>query len=307
MNKIDFYAQEPHHIKHASSIYDALPLIIKGNFCKNVSEIRSDYVAVFSYKSLKDVNNFRKKVIFGEHGVGLSYNIEHPSYVGSNVGRERVILRLVPNQLARKREKKILKCPIEVIGVPYMDQFKDLKVKGKFKGDKPTVAFAFHWDATAAPETRSAATYFLPHLAELKKHYNVIGHAHPRIMSRMYMIYGRNGVGAAGDFEDVMKEADVLCVDNSSIMYQFGWLNKPIVLLNDPRYRKDVEHEGNPRFWRHADMAPNVNHPSELKDAIDDALAGKYQKRLRECVKEIIPFTDPKKAVKAIRVCLKKN
>lgn len=294
MQKIDFLARETHHIEHARAVYDNLPPVIRGQLCSKITDCKHELVAVFSYKGLKDANAFGKKIIYFEHGAGLSYNEDHPSYAGSRVGRENVVLRLVPNEIAKKRDEGIYP-HIEVVGMSIMDKWSHISNKPQ----KPyTVAFSPHWDAMSCPETRSAAYHFIKGLKNIR--HTVVGHGHPRIINRLEIKYAKIGIRSVNNFGWIMRNADVLLVDNSSVMYMFP---KPIVLLNDPRYRRDVEHEGNPRFWRHADMAPNANSPEDLNECIKEALSGKYDKRRKECIDEVIPYKGEsvKRTIKVIK------
>jgi glycosyltransferase involved in cell wall biosynthesis len=71
------------------------------------------------------------------------------------------------------------------------------------------------------------------------------------------------------DVDRVLSEADLLVVDNSSCAFEMAAIGKPVVLLNLPSYRRDVEH--GLRFWSHP-PGIQVDHPSELADAICLAL-----------------------------------
>jgi glycosyltransferase involved in cell wall biosynthesis len=71
------------------------------------------------------------------------------------------------------------------------------------------------------------------------------------------------------DVDKVLSEADVVVADNTSLLYEAAALNIPTVCLNIPSYRREVEHSG--RFWSNP-PGPQVDHPSELADAIVCAL-----------------------------------
>jgi CDP-glycerol glycerophosphotransferase (TagB/SpsB family) len=104
-----------------------------------------------------------------------------------------------------------------------------------------------------------------------------------------------------------MKDADVYVCDNSSTIFEFAFLKKPVVLLNNPLYRKNVEHEGNPRFWKYANIGPNVNRPHELRGAIIEALNNYdiYKERRDEALKEVFVYLDGKCADRAAKAIIK--
>jgi glycosyltransferase involved in cell wall biosynthesis len=138
-------------------------------------------------------------------------------------------------------------------------------------GTLPTVAISFHWDAAVCPETRSAWRYYDPHLPRLcaDPRFRVVGHGHPRLWPTIRRRWAELGVEQWPDVDRVLSEADLLVVDNSSIAFEMAAIGTPVVLLNLPSYRRDVEHGG--RFWS-APPGVQVDHPSELADAIACAL-----------------------------------
>jgi glycosyltransferase involved in cell wall biosynthesis len=136
----------------------------------------------------------------------------------------------------------------------------------------PTVAVTFHADLAVCPETRSAWRYYDPHLPRLvaDPRFRVVGHGHPRLWPTLRHRWSELGVDQWPDVDQVLSEVDLLVVDNSSVAFEFAAIGKPVVLLNLPSYRRDVEHGG--RFWT---SPPGIqcDHPSELADTICRALA----------------------------------
>jgi CDP-glycerol glycerophosphotransferase (TagB/SpsB family) len=142
-------------------------------------------------------------------------------------------------------------------------------------------------------------------LSELTREFDVIGHGHPRIMNHLRQIYKLHKIPVYADWKRVMRKADIYVCDNSSTIYEFAYLRKPVVLLNADEYRKHVNHEGNPRFWKHADVGPQVDKPVELNyrvwKAWDDYKL--YLPRIDAANKEIFTYLDGRcseRAVKAI-------
>jgi UDP-N-acetylglucosamine:LPS N-acetylglucosamine transferase len=100
--------------------------------------------------------------------------------------------------------------------------------------------------------------------------FKVYGHAHPRVASQLKPYYEEAGIEFISSFDDVMDRADLYVCDNSSTMYEFASLGRPVVTLNAPWYRRDTNH--GLRFWDYADMGTVVNEPEELVPAISSAL-----------------------------------
>lgn len=305
MKKVDFLAREIHHQKHARAIYDALPEKYRGVFTADPAELKSSIVATFSYGDLKKASALGKKVIYGEHGVGLYYNTEHASYAGSTKNRECVILRLSPNERHAKKERETLTCPVEVVGVPMMDKWANRNYR--VKTYNPTVAISFHFDCLVCPETRSAFSYYQAALSRLAENFKVIGHGHPRMIEKLAYYYKRYGIQIEKDFDKVLQKADVYICDNSSTIFQFAFTKKPVVLLNCPYYRKNVEHEGNPRFWKHAGMGPQVDHFNDLVKSVRLALDSReaYRPKLEEAVADLFVYQDGKCAERAAQAIIK--
>jgi hypothetical protein len=309
MKKVDFFSREEHHIKHGMALYEKMPEKYKGQFfhCEGeLAQSKNDIVVVFSYGDLRRADTVGKKIIFMEHGVGMYYNVEHPSYAGSTQHRGNVILRLSPNELHARKERDTLSCPVKVVGVPKMDKWASFRENVRIRRRKPVVAVSFHWDCHVCPETRSAYSYFMRGIDILKMHYNVIGHGHPRIIDRLEKMYKTRGIPVYRDFDDIMKKADVYMCDNSSTIFEFAFIKKPVVFLNSPYYRKNIHHEGNPRFWKYANMGPQANKPDDLVSAVYWALFlyNKNILRMEEATQEIFTFTDGRAGERAVEAII---
>jgi hypothetical protein len=308
LKKVDFIAREPHHVVHAKAVYDALPYQYRGIFTSSVEDLSksgNEYCAAFSFGDLKLANIAEKKTIYADHGVGFFFNTSHPSYAGSAIGRENCILRLSPNEMHAKKERETLPCPVEVVGVPMMDKWAN--VRDTVSPYNPKVAISFHWDGRVVPETRSALAFYLSALPELKEKYTLIGHGHPRVMNFLEDVYRSHGILIERDFDKVLKECDVYVCDASSTIYQAAFAKKAVVLLNCKHYRKNVEHEGNPRFWKYADIGPQVERASELVDAVERAVKfrHKYLPRIKEANEAVFSFLDGKCGERAANAIIK--
>lgn len=300
--QIDFFAREKHHIEHALAIYEKLPEELKGNFITDrprLGRSRNKVVAVFAYGDLRIASKFGKKVIFGDHGVGMFYNTIHPSYAGSLAFRDSVILRLSPNEIHAKKERETLSCPVEIVGVPKMDKWLGQRNFRKHKKRSPVIAISFHWDCKVCPETKSNYKYYYEVLKEMRQKFKILGHGHPRIMPLLETVYRPLGIKIVKDFGEVIKNADVYICDNSSTLFEFAFVKKPVILLNYPFYRKDIEHEGNPRFWRLANMGIQVDKPDQLIPATYETLANPKLKEQEKAVEEVFYYLDGQCAERA--------
>lgn len=313
--KVDFFAREPHHAQHAKAIYDKMPEAHKGIFTDDFKKIivsDNEHVAVFSYGDLRHTQHTRKKVIFGEHGAGMYYNgTAHPSYAGSTQGRNNVVLRLSPNKTHAKKEMETLKgVPVSIVGMPKMDEWaahRDDFQKTYDPDRTPVVAVSFHWNCRVCPETMSSYKHFAHVLDQVDREFTLIGHGHPRIMNEMRHIYRTLDIKVCADWRRVMKEADIYVCDNSSTIFEFAYLRKPVVLLNAPNYRKNVTHEGNPRFWKYANIGPQVDDPATLTAKIWEAWDDypKFLPLIDKAVDDVFTYTDGKCAERAVAEIIK--
>lgn len=198
-------------------------------------------------------------VVYMSHGNGQA--MPHEGYTGGV--REGVVLFLAVNDYAAKRWiAGNPGCAVEVIGCPKLDEWTD----------EPThperICISFHWNCRIAPETRPAFRYFEPGLPRLAKKFDVVGHAHPR-----YRHIGKHfekvGIPFVADFEEVVATCGLYLNDCSSTLYEFAALDRPVVVLNAPFYRREVEH--GLRFWEYADVGTNCDHPDDLVAAVKRA------------------------------------
>lgn len=158
----------------------------------------------------------------------------------------------------------------------------------------PLVVVSFHWHAQIGiPEAGTAWPTFRPYLRHLTRRFRLALHAHPRIRGSVQSEAGKWGVPFIADFDEVLDTAGVYVNDCSSTLYEFAAFGGPVVVLNAPSFRRDVEH--GLRFWQYADVGPNVNRPTELAPAIERALADppEVRERRREISRALYPYDDP--------------
>lgn len=242
------------------------------------------------------------KVVLTEHGCGLTYNEPDNSYVGAP-DRPNVELFLFPNELCAARQRAVHpdREIVDLGSSPRLDRWVGLE---RSPNPRPVVAMSFHWDCTVVPETRSALYWYRKKLdLLLERGWEIIGHAHPRAEQHLKLIWKRLGVEFVADFEDVLARADLLAVDNSSVLYEFAATGRPVVAMNCPRYRRNVHH--GLRFWEHV-PGLQCDLPDELPDVIAEALAdGPEARSLREAaVGVVFPRNDGQASVRAAEAVL---
>jgi len=262
--KIHAVGSLPHYRDHVEATWQHLPDALKGeqSWGRGASVPRSadprDLVMVAGYY---DVDRARgHNVIYVEHGAGQSYYSEngkpHPAYHGSE-HPDNVVVYLSPNQKVADSWDR----PAYAIGAPVCDPYPLIT-----DNQRPVVAITFHWDCTLFPETRSALDHYQKHLGRLvrflrEQGFDVLGHHHPRD-PRLPIIW-RNLQVRPATVHEVRRSADILVVDNSSLAYEMLYLNRSVVTLNAPWYRREVEH--GLRFWEHV-PGQAVDEPEELFD-----------------------------------------
>jgi hypothetical protein len=315
MRKIDFFAGEEHFFDHISPIWRELPEHLKGTFYvrKRVEEKRAKssgipYVVgeptnseLCLVASIGDYRATTKDVVFMEHGIGHQYSNNNAGYAGG-AGKDRAILFLNQHHITDERNLKTYpNVPHAIIGTPKMDKVQ--RTGWTVHKRKPVVCMSFHWDCKVSPETRSSYPFYkkmIPILYKLKKDFDFVLHAHPKNGFQDEVKHDFPEITFIDKFEDVMKIADVYVIDNSSTMYEFLVTGKPIVVLNCPYYRFDVNH--GIRFWDYIG-GMQVNRTKDLIPTILDTIAFPTQLQdLRdEIVSELYPYY-PNATERAVKV-----
>jgi hypothetical protein len=104
--------------------------------------------------------------------------------------------------------------------------------------------------------------------------WSVLGHYHPHeiragTLHERLRVYHRGGIEVVDAFEEVMERADVFITDNSSSLYEFAALGKPVVVLSPPWYRRFVRH--GLRFWE-ALPGVEVTRAEDLRETVAEVL-----------------------------------
>lgn len=272
---------------------------------------RQPHWLVASFSDLGRLGGARRAILL-EHGSGQTYSDGgHPENYSGGPRRHRVDLFLCPNQTVADRNGAVYPNATAVaVGCPRLDA---LTKYDKPCGDStPIVAFTFHWDVKAehvAPEARWAWPHYRTEIERLTerpdRNFHILGHGHPFAWGRLGPWWYDLGVETAEHFDDVAARADVLVADNTSALYEFAALDRPVVVLNAPWYRRDVEH--GLRFWESADVGLQVDDPADLWSVIQATLGADPQAaRRREIVAEVYPHLGEStgRAVEAMRASL---
>lgn len=201
--------------------------------------------------------------ILMEHGAGQSYSNDHASYAGG--ARENVIMFLVPGLGPAKRNRASHpSVPVVEIGNPRLDDLRAIPSTGE-----DAIAVAFHWAADAGCAESGTAWYaWRDHLDLLAERGRVLGHGHPRAFQELSGWYRAHGIEAVESYEEIVARARVLVADNTSIMYDWAALDRPVVALNSPTWNRRSRH--GLRFWD-AIPGPQVDAPADLLAAFDKA------------------------------------
>lgn len=323
-DRVAFFAGEGHFLDHLAPVWAELPPAHRAGFfvrdeelleharARSIDEVLvgvppagvTTYVSAIGDLRRVTKTDRRRPVILAEHGAGQTYSSRHPSYAGG-LGREGVVLFVVPNaHAARRNRARYPMTPNAIVGCPKLDHWHPEPPAG------PTTAVvSFHWRCRVAPETDTAFDHYLPVLERARLELEQAGvvlaaHAHPRLLDEAGPKLEAAGLEVLEDFEEVVARAHVYAVDNSSTLFEFAALDRPVVVLNSPRYRKGVEH--GLRFWACADVGPNVDNPERLASTILRSLEdGPVLRRKRErAIGRVYPVRDGTSSARAASAVL---
>lgn len=281
--RVDALSSSPKYRAHLAPVFEQLAAESRGSWRETDASSpalriltpprRSDVALVAGYLDFRTARRAGyKRIALMEHGIGQSYSTDDPHLPGGH-DRHDVGLFLSPNAHAASRDRaRYPKARVEIVGAPILET---LPWREGPRGR--VVALTFHWHYTRIPEMRSAFEHFRSSIAQLAERFELIGHAHPQATGDIVPLYKRLGIRYEPSYRRVLAEADLLVADNTSAIYEFASTGRPVVLLNAPEYRRDVEH--GLRFWEAADVGIQVDEPDELADAIEMALADPPERR----------------------------
>jgi hypothetical protein len=295
--KLDFFARRAHYLDHLAPVFRVLPAARRGVFTVSIDLIDyarqelgegaieiynertprgDDPILVASYGDIaRAARHPTRKIVHMEHGTGHAFG-SAPYPNGRKGKRDCVSLFLAPNAYTASLIRMARPTRVEVIGTPKMDEWttgQDPQVLlARPRNTSPVVAIAFHWGDRNAqpPEAGSAWEHYKKILPQLRDRYNLIGHGHPLAVEIHRQEFERLGIEWVSTFREVLQRADLYINDLSSTLYEFMLTGKPVVVLNAPWFRRDVQ--WGIRFWDYSDVGINVEQPDQLISAIDRTL-----------------------------------
>lgn len=297
--RVNLYASLEHYAEHLWPIWEALPEHARGAAwaaqpgswwgepLAGTADARAHPgpVLVASHGDCVAATTRGRHLIYVEHGAGQTYEGD-PTGVGatgmsgsSNRAMERVVLFVCPNPSVAARWRDRWRAPAVAVGCPKLDDWhiagSPMRPNNDSVQGRPAVAVTFHWDCSLVPETLGAWPAYDAALAELAawcRHHDVrlLGHGHPRIWPRIERRWQALEVQPVRHLSDVFDHADVLVADNTSAMFEFASLGRPVVALNAPWFRRHIEH--GLRFWDHV-PGIQVDEPAQLLPTLERQLA----------------------------------
>ncbi len=302
---VTFFSTEAHYAHHLWPVFQ----VMDGArwFHNGEPELLAEYVkdqtvVVAAHSDLLAAHKAgARKIVLMQHGAGQSYlsgakKYQHSSYPGGR-GHERAALALFPNQQSydHHRQRYGDRVPAEVVGCPKLDSWVDLPPKPR--SDPPMVVISFHWRCKVAREAGTVWDDYgwdaIHALVEMRDagEIDLAVHAHPRIADEVLNAWpGHWRVPFLDSFGSVRDVADLYVCDNSSTMFEFAAHDRPVVVMNSPRWRRNIHHGG--RFWDWAAVGPQVDGPVGLHDAVQSALEDGIIRRetRRWVVSEVYPY-----------------
>lgn len=224
------------------------------------------------------------RTVYVEHGAGQTYLGRDEAYAGGS-GLDHVVCFIGPGEHVSARWRAVYPSRLAVsVGCPALDVHlreragqthiapgaRDSRDESTTTARR-TVVVTCHWRCSVCPETLPAVDLFSAALHGLRTACNVevVGSSHPRDARRYERFWRGLGVPFMADPDDVIRTADLLVADNSSLLYEAAACGVPVLALNRPSYRRDVEH--GLRFWSHV-PGLSCDDPADLHRAIDRAL-----------------------------------
>lgn len=317
---VNAYASLPHYAQHIEPIVQALRREgVFGEFWSPRSvnpwgtplpvdlSARRDPVIVASHTDAVRMSHARRPLIYVEHGAGQTYvGVDRgagSSYSGGDHDHLNVVLYVCPNvNVAARWQARYPDRATVVAGCPRMDRWHSANLVTR-NADRRVVAWAWHWEGQACPETLSALGHYLTRIgacvaAWRAQGWNVVGHGHPRNETFLRHLWASHGV-EWWEASRIFDEAAVLVADNTSLLYEFASLDRGVVTLSAPWYRRDVEH--GLRFWSHI-PGIEVTDPAMLERVRLDVIANDdlpiVEKR-RAVVADVYAHADGKASTRA--------
>lgn len=324
--QVDFYASRSNYIDHLKPIYEGFPAEHRGHFIVRPEALKyaasigiAATIPMLSRRDrlwdgplviatpgghLEGLRLHNRPVALLNHGAGQSWvDVNHVAYAGGR-GRGYLALILEPGDHPAGRDRKVApRTKIVVIGCPKMDKW---YVRSPSPRHNPlVVVIGFHMDTRVNSESRSAFAHYqeaLPGLAKWArtKGIQLLGAGHPYFWQTLKPLWDKLGIEAIADWDEILERADIYIRDQMSSLYEFASLDRPVVVLNAPWYRRNVEH--GLRFWEYANVGVNCNDSDDLIPAIEKTIEDtpEQQELRHKAVQAVYKYTDGKATERAI-------
>lgn len=232
-------------------------------------EIAPGLVVVASRKDARSLKD--RPVALLEHGAGQTYGAAERGRDWA-VPNDNVLLFLAPSERVVDRNRDIYpNARCVVVSSPWVEKLAEIRNGFPWNEDvtPDTLVFTFHYEGSIVPEAGSAFSHFRDVLTEAKRVWDgpIVGTAHPRMMRRIKGWYEDNGIEIEPNFAKLVRRMKVLVADNTSAIWEACALDVPVVLMNSPNYRTDVEMW--PRFWDWSVVGPNIWNVTDLEWALE--------------------------------------
>lgn len=285
--KANAYVTQSHHFDHLGPVFDALSPAFRGDLYVGHDVATFAYVTALGFDPLvgmpppSDIpvivasgNELPavQRAILLAHGIEQRYTgIDHVCWAGGP-GRDHVILFVVPDEAAaRANWDRYPNTPCAIVGSPHVEVLRTLP---PYPLAEQRIAITGHWEANSlAPEMRGGFAWFESAYEKLcrARPESYVLHGHPKCQDYFAWKAREWQVEFEPSFEQLTQRAWCLIGDNTSAIYEWAALNRPVVVVSPPWYRRDVEHSK--RFWEMCDVGPHVSDPAVLEAAIDVSMA----------------------------------
>lgn len=221
---------------------------------------------VASSQELRRARHPHNKAILVEHGAGQVYkNDRSNAYSDGKIGYENVVGFVCSTDTVFQRRRQLFpNIPSVLAGVPKLDKF------SLFLPEIKTACLTFHWDCSVSQESGCGFPYFLKAIKAAlpiwrAQGWTIYGHYHPRQPS-LISEYKKLGIPVLHTEEEVFNTCSVLIADNTSLLFEFMGLGRPVLFLRSPYWRpRDIsETQHGLRFWDVIDHGYDEVGPADL-------------------------------------------
>lgn len=264
--RLSLLASQPGYFHHLAPVWRALPEEARGSVCV-LSGGAEAAARRYGLEPLRGVERLEPAVLVAggrdalmagaraarlahlDHGAGQTYYGD-PSHPVSSYGYpggpdlDRVSLFLTASERVAQLWRSAYPSA-RAVAVGPCSISSELAARGA--PSPSSLGLTFHWPCQLIAESGSAWHDWRQLLEPLARQLPVLGHAHPRWGSRLWRAYEQLGIEPVAWLPELAERCGALVCDNSSVIYEFAALGRPVILLNAARWRPGVEH--GLRFW----------------------------------------------------------